>query len=150
MTDLSVKPGDRVVIAAFDDVPEHEFQVDEVLDDCMTGVALTWPLAGEYGEPERSTIVRVLGSVLGTSHSPWPEENNQENREASERRTNAPDGGVMSVRIQPGVSLTLNKGWGQREQRQLSTSVDGKRFRSCVAKCCPRFEANLLARGHRG
>ena len=56
-----MKPGDVVVIQAFDDVPEHEFQIDEVLDDCVTGVALTGPLAGEYGEPERSMIVRVLG-----------------------------------------------------------------------------------------
>ena len=54
-------PGYVVVIGAFDDVPEHEFRVDEVLDDCVTGVALTGPLAGEYGEPERSMIVRVLG-----------------------------------------------------------------------------------------
>ena len=54
-------PGDVVVIAAFDDVPEHEFLVDEVLDDCVTGVALTGPFAGEYGEPELSMIVRVLG-----------------------------------------------------------------------------------------
>ena len=56
-----MKPGDVVVIQAFDDVPEHEFRIDEVLDDCVTGVALTGPLAGEYGEPERSMIVRVLG-----------------------------------------------------------------------------------------
>lgn len=58
---IVVRPGDVVVIGAFDDVPEHEFLVDEVLDDCVTGVALTGTLAGEYGEPERSMIVRVLG-----------------------------------------------------------------------------------------
>ncbi|MES2846456.1 MAG: hypothetical protein V4747_15660 [Pseudomonadota bacterium] len=69
MTGLNVKPGDRVVIAAFDDMPEHEFQVDEVLDDCVTGVAVTGPLAGEYGEPDRSMIVRVLGPLLGSQHS---------------------------------------------------------------------------------
>ena len=58
---IGVQPGDVVVIGPFDDVPEHQFLVDEVLDDCVTGVALTGPLAGEYGEPERSMIVRVLG-----------------------------------------------------------------------------------------
>ena len=55
-----MKPGDVVVLAAFDEVPEHLFQVDEVLDDCITGVALTGPLAGEYGEPELSLVVRVF------------------------------------------------------------------------------------------
>ncbi|TGD65266.1 hypothetical protein EYC08_07765 [Tabrizicola sp. WMC-M-20] len=49
-----------MAIAAFDDVPEHLFQIDEVLDDCVTGVALTGPLAGEYGEPELSMVLRVL------------------------------------------------------------------------------------------
>ncbi len=58
---IAVTPGDVVVIGAFDDVPEHDFRVDEVLDDCVTGVALTGPLAGEYGEPELVMIVRVLG-----------------------------------------------------------------------------------------
>ena len=57
---IVVQPGDVVVIGAFDDVPEHQFLVDEVLDDCVTGVALTGPLAGEYGEPDRTMIVRVL------------------------------------------------------------------------------------------
>lgn len=55
-----MKPGDVVVIAAFDEVPEHWFEIQEVLDDCVTGVALTGPLAGEYGEPEVSMILRVL------------------------------------------------------------------------------------------
>ena len=55
-----MRPGDVVVIAAFDDVPEHQFRVDEVFEDCVTGVALTGPLAGEYGEPDRSMIVRVV------------------------------------------------------------------------------------------
>jgi hypothetical protein len=56
-----MKPGDVVIVAAFDEVPEHEFLIEEVLDDCVTGVALTGPLAGEYGELERSGIVRVVG-----------------------------------------------------------------------------------------
>lgn len=65
---IVVKPGDVVVIGAFDDVPEHDFRVEGVLDDCVTGVALTVPLSGEYGEPERSMIVRVLGP-LGSQES---------------------------------------------------------------------------------
>jgi hypothetical protein len=55
-----MKPGDVVVVAAFDEVPEHWFEIEEVLDDCVTGVAITGPLAGEYGEPEISMILRVL------------------------------------------------------------------------------------------
>ena len=64
-----MQPGDVVVIAAFDEVPEHWFQIDEALEDCVTGVALTGPLAGEYGEPELGMIVRVVDPeevALGT------------------------------------------------------------------------------------
>ena len=53
-------PGCIVLIAAFDDIPEHQFQVEELLDDLVTGVALTGPLAGEYGEPELGMIVQVI------------------------------------------------------------------------------------------
>jgi hypothetical protein len=53
-------PGCTVVIAAFDDVPEHRFKVEEILDDCVTGVALTGPFAGDYGEPELALILRVV------------------------------------------------------------------------------------------
>ena len=49
-----------VLIAAFDDIPEHQFQVEEVFDDLVTGIALTGPLAGEYGEPELGMIVPVI------------------------------------------------------------------------------------------
>ena len=55
-----MKPGDVVVIAAFDEVAEHLFQIIEVLDDCVTGVALAGLLAGSYGEPDLSMIIRVL------------------------------------------------------------------------------------------
>jgi len=40
------KPGDIVVLKTFDDVPRHLFEVEEVLDDMLTGVALTGPLRG--------------------------------------------------------------------------------------------------------
>jgi hypothetical protein len=58
--DLPLTPGCIVLIAAFDDVPEHSFRVEEVFEDCVTGMALAGPLAGEYGEPDLSLILRVL------------------------------------------------------------------------------------------
>ena len=60
--DLPVTPGCIVMIAAFDDVPEHTFRVEEVFEDCVTGTALTGPLAGGYGEPDIELILRVLST----------------------------------------------------------------------------------------
>jgi hypothetical protein len=40
-----IKEGDVVVIAAFDDIPEHLFRVEEVFEDHVTGIALDGPLA---------------------------------------------------------------------------------------------------------
>lgn len=57
-----IRAGDIVVIRAFDDVPEHLFRVDEVHEDCVTGEALTGPLAGEYGEPELDQIKGLAGN----------------------------------------------------------------------------------------
>ena len=48
MTDLTITPGCTVLIAGFDDIPSHQFLVQEVFEDCITGTALTGPLAGEY------------------------------------------------------------------------------------------------------
>ena len=59
---LELTPGCVVVIAAFDDVPEHSFRVEEVFEDCVTGTALTGPLSGEYGEPDIELILRVLST----------------------------------------------------------------------------------------
>ena len=53
-------PGCIVLIAGFDDVPEHQFQVEEVHDDLVTGTVLTGPFAGEYGEPEIEMITAVI------------------------------------------------------------------------------------------
>ena len=55
-------PGCTVVIAAFDDVPEHLFEVQTVEDDCVTGMALNGPFAGEYGEPDLKMILRVVSN----------------------------------------------------------------------------------------
>ena len=52
-----LQPGCIVLIAGFDDIPEHQFQVDEVYDDLVTGTVLTGPLAGEYGKPEIEQIL---------------------------------------------------------------------------------------------
>ena len=41
--------GDIVLIAAFDDIPEHPFRVDSVFVDCVGGVSLSGPLKDEYG-----------------------------------------------------------------------------------------------------
>ena len=62
MTDfpLTLTPGCLVLIAAVDDLPEHRFLVQEVYEDCITGIAQTGPLAGAYGEPDLSLVIRVL------------------------------------------------------------------------------------------
>ena len=60
MQTLEIKPGDLVIIGGFDDIPDHQFQVEEVYQDLVTGTALTGPLAGEYGEPDREMIVEVI------------------------------------------------------------------------------------------
>ena len=60
MTDLTLTPGCTVLLAGFDDIPEHSFRVEEVFEDCITGIAQTGPLAGEYGEPDIALVLRVL------------------------------------------------------------------------------------------
>ena len=61
MQDTSdLTPGMRVLIRGFDDVPEHVFEVHTIEDGLVTGMALTGPLAGEYGEPDIELVLRVL------------------------------------------------------------------------------------------
>ena len=55
-----LQPGCIVLIVGFDDIPEHQFQVDEIYEDLVTGTILTGPLAGEYGEPEIELITAVV------------------------------------------------------------------------------------------
>ena len=59
-SDLS--PGMHLVIRAFDDVPEHVFEVHTIEDGLVTGMALTGPFAGEYGEPDIELVLRVLSA----------------------------------------------------------------------------------------
>ena len=60
MSELIITSGCIVLIDGFDDIPAHQFLVDEVFDDFITGTALTGPLAGDYGEPEMTIVLRVL------------------------------------------------------------------------------------------
>jgi len=55
-----LKPGSIVVIQGFDDVPDHLFRIDAIYEDCVSGEALNGPLAGEFGEPDKDMIKRVL------------------------------------------------------------------------------------------
>ncbi len=57
MDDL--KAGDVVIVKAFDDLPEHLFQVEATHEDCVSGHAITGPLAGIYGEPGMELILSI-------------------------------------------------------------------------------------------
>jgi hypothetical protein len=58
LKDLS--PGCIVLIAGFDDIPEHEFRIEEIYEEFVTGMALSGPFAGEYGEPDKEMIVKLI------------------------------------------------------------------------------------------
>jgi len=55
-----ITPGCTVLLTGFDDIPAHEFLVEEVFEDLVTGTALTGPFAGEYGEPDIALVLQVL------------------------------------------------------------------------------------------
>ena len=60
MGQLDIRPGCIVLIEGFDDIPEHEFRIDEVYQEFVTGMALSGPFAGEYGEPDIEMIVEII------------------------------------------------------------------------------------------
>ena len=60
MGQLDIRPGSIVLIAGFDDIPEHEFRIEEIYEEFVTGMALSGPFAGEYGEPDIKFVLRVL------------------------------------------------------------------------------------------
>ena len=61
MQDTSaLTPGMQVLIRGFDEVPEHVFVIHTIEDGLVTGMALTGPLAGEYGEPDIELVLQVL------------------------------------------------------------------------------------------
>lgn len=55
-----IRPGAVVVLKALDDLPEHLFQVSEVIDGQLCGFAITGPLTGEYGEPDLELVDRMI------------------------------------------------------------------------------------------
>ena len=63
MRSLDITPGCTVLISGFDDIPEHQFFVEEIFEDLVTGTALTGPLTGEYGEPDIESVLKVLSTV---------------------------------------------------------------------------------------
>ena len=56
---VGLHKGTVVIVAAFDEIPEHQFVIDTVEKDCVTGFALTGPLAGSYGEPPLDLIKAI-------------------------------------------------------------------------------------------
>ena len=60
MRQLDLSPGCIVLIAGFDDIPEHEFRIEEIYEEFVTGMALSGPFAGEYGEPDIEMIVKII------------------------------------------------------------------------------------------
>ena len=56
-----------MLIAGFDDIPEHEFRIEEIYEEFVTGMALSGPLAGEYGEPDKEMITAVI--TQGTTNN---------------------------------------------------------------------------------
>jgi hypothetical protein len=41
-------------------LPSHLFKVTAITDGVLTGIALTGPLEGEYGEPDFNLVHRVV------------------------------------------------------------------------------------------
>ena len=62
-----LRPGCIVLIEGFDDIPEHEFRIEEIYEEFVTGMALSGPLAGEYGEPDKEMITAVI--TQGTTNN---------------------------------------------------------------------------------
>ena len=60
MRQLDIKPGCIALIAGFDDIPEHEFRIEEIYEEFVKGMALSGPFAGEYGEPDIEVIVKLI------------------------------------------------------------------------------------------
>ena len=55
-----LRSGCIVLIAGFDDIPEHKFLIEEIYEEFVTGMALSGPFAGEYGEPDKKMITAVI------------------------------------------------------------------------------------------
>ena len=64
MGQLDIRPGSIVLIEGFDDIPEHEFRIEEIYEEFVTGMALSGPFAGEYGEPDIEMIVKLISQGI--------------------------------------------------------------------------------------
>ena len=64
MRQLDLSPGCIVLIAGFDDILEHEFRIDEIYEEFVTGMALSGPFAGEYGEPDKEMIMKLISQGI--------------------------------------------------------------------------------------
>ena len=60
MRQLELRPGCIVLLAGLDDIPEHEFRIEEIYEAFVTGMALSGPFAGEYGEPDIEMIAKLI------------------------------------------------------------------------------------------
>ena len=66
----SLTPGMHVLIQAFNNVPKHAFVIQTIEDGFVTGIALTGPLSGEYGEPDIELALRVSYDRYALSRRP--------------------------------------------------------------------------------
>lgn len=63
-TDL--QPEQIVIIAPFEDIPRHLFQIDDIFEDCVSGYSLNGPLKGVYGEPGLKMIEALAPGEQGS------------------------------------------------------------------------------------
>jgi hypothetical protein len=63
-TDL--QPEQIVIIAPFEDIPRHLFQIDDIFEDCVSGYSLNGPLKGVYGEPGLEMIEALAPGEQGS------------------------------------------------------------------------------------
>ena len=60
MGQLDIRPGCIVLIAGFDDIPEHEFRIEEIYEEFVTGMALSGSntVAANYGSCYALDVMR--------------------------------------------------------------------------------------------
>lgn len=63
-TDL--QPDQIVIIAPFEDISRHLFQIDDIFEDCVSGYSLNGPLKGVYGEPGLAMIEALAPGEQGS------------------------------------------------------------------------------------
>ncbi len=53
MGQLDIRPGCIVLIAGFDDIPEHKFLIEEIYEGVRYRYGSLGPFAGGHGEPDK-------------------------------------------------------------------------------------------------